>query len=138
MKLAHYFALVWLAGCATLWAGQAMAPVAADAPKIELAGVIDSVQLLPGQGVPFLTVKSEKGAVRVILGSMRYLMERGFNPKAGAEVQVKGFKVGDEVYASSVSLPRENKTIELRDDSGRPLWAGGAGRGQQNRRRGSQ
>jgi len=137
MKLVLYFVIVWLAAGPVIGAEQAMAPVTADAPKVELTGVIEAVQLLPGQGVPYITLKSEKRPVRVILGSMRYLMERGFNPKAGAEIQIKGFKVGDDVYASSVTLTAENKTLQLRDDAGRPLWSGGAVRGGRGKGRGA-
>jgi len=40
-------------------------------------------------------------------------------------VAVKGYKNGDSVVASEVTLPAEKKTLKLRDAQGRPLWRGG-------------
>jgi hypothetical protein len=106
-------------------------PLIANSPKVEFKGVIESVQLVRGEGTPAIVVKTGDATVRVILGSMRYLMEQDFNPKGGAEVLVRGFKASEEdVYAISVTLPAENKTLHLRDEEGRPLWQRGRyGRG---------
>lgn len=108
------------------------APAAiARSPQIELKGRIERVQLARGQGTPSLVVKSGDASIRVFLGSMRYLMEQNFNPKAGADVVVKGYRLRDDVYATRISLPAENKVLQLRDDNGRPLWQ----RGRYGRRR---
>jgi hypothetical protein len=64
-------------------------------------------------------------ATTVILGSMRYLMEQNFNPKAGVQAQVKGYKLPATVIAIEVRLPAENLTLKLRDENGWPLWRGG-------------
>ena len=100
------------------------APIAEN-PTVELQGKIQSIQLSPGQGTPFLVVASGGTATRVQLGSMRYLMERNFNPRAGDEVIVKGYKTATEIVASSVTLPAQGTVLQLRDDNGRPLWQGG-------------
>jgi len=63
--------------------------------------------------MPFLELKSDKGTERVMLGSMRYLLERNFNPKAGSIAVVKGFRVNDFVFARSVEIPAEKVTIQL-------------------------
>ena len=63
--------------------------------------------------------------MKVYLGSMRYLMAQGFNPKLGDEIAVKGYKMNGDIVAATVTLPADNKTIRLRDESGRPLWRGG-------------
>lgn len=98
-------------------------PSWADARKVELKGTVERVQAAPGQGMPYLVVKDQKGALqRVMLGSMRYLLEHDFNPKAGSAAVVSGFQVGDVIYARSVSLPGEKTVIELRDEKGVPLW----------------
>ena len=94
-------------------------------PKVELSGIIQSVEISRGQGTPFLEVKTAEATTRVMLGSIRYLMEQNFNPKAGAEVLVKGYKVNADVVASSVALPADGKVLQLRDDGGRPLWLRG-------------
>lgn len=48
---------------------------------------------------------------KVISGSVRYLMERDFNPKAN-----------DEVVVIGVTLPAHGKVLKLRDGDGRPVW----------------
>ncbi len=106
----------------------------AGSPKVEIKGRIRSVQLTQGQGTPYLEVQSGSSVTRVVLGSVRYLMEQDFNPKAGAEVVVKGFKAGAEVYAITVTLVAEGKLLRLRDEEGRPVWQGGRfGRGGRGR-----
>lgn len=116
--------ILWFVLAAAACAGQPPKGMAtlANQPKIELKGVIEKVQIMPGQGMPFMEVKNGDGLHRVALGSMRYLMEKNFNPKAGAEVIVKGYKLETEVVASRVELPSEKAEIQLRDDQGYPLW----------------
>ena len=97
-------------------------PSLANRQKVEVKGAIERVQIMRGQGMPFLELKTESGRQRVILGSMRYLMEHNFNPKAGSVAVVKGFLVNDVIYARSVELPAEKVTIQLRDENGMPLW----------------
>ncbi len=97
----------------------------ASAPKVELKGKIEKVEVARGQGMPSLQIRTASGTVRVLLGSFRYLMEQNFNPKAGQDVTVKGYRLKDEVVAISVSLPSEDKTIKLRDEDGRPVWMRG-------------
>jgi hypothetical protein len=100
-------------------AGQA---ALASAERVEIRGVIERVEIAPGAGTPFLAVKTDQGVERVQLGSMRYLMEQDFNPKAGAFVVVKGFRVNKDVIARRVELPGEKKVLELRAEDGTPLW----------------
>lgn len=105
----------------------------ARAPRVEVKGVIEKVQLARGQGMPYLELKTDKGVRRVMLGSMRYLMEKNFNPKAGEAAEVKGFQMNDDVMAQSITLPQQNLTLALRDDNGMPLWRGGHQGGKQQR-----
>ena len=90
--------------------------------KVEVKGTIQRVQVTPGQGMPYLELMKDKRVQRVMLGSMRYLMEHNFNPKAGQVATVKGFLVDESIIAQSVSIPAEKVTIQLRDDNGVPLW----------------
>jgi hypothetical protein len=99
------------------------APISGS-PKVELKGKIEKIQLAMGQGMPYLEVRTTDKTVRVVLGSMRYLMEQDFNPKAGDEVAVTGYKVNDGVVAITVTLPASGKVLKLRDDAGRPVWMG--------------
>ena len=106
-------------------ADERKAPVAGN-PVVNLSGRITRVDAFrPGQGMPGLVLDVNGSATTVILGSMRYLMEQNFNPKAGVQAQVKGYKLPDTVIAIEVRLPAENVTLRLRDDNGWPLWRGG-------------
>ncbi len=96
-----------------------------------IEGSITRVRAERGRGMPFLVVEAGGSKVKVILGSMRYLLSKDFNPKAGEKVRVEGFAMGaDQVMARRVTLPDSGKELELRDKDGRPLWhRGHHGRG---------
>lgn len=100
-------------------------PPAEGAPKVEINGKVEQVRITLGQGMPYLEVRDAKGLHHVMLGSMRYLFEHNFNPKAGQQAVVKGFLVGEFVMAQTVTLPAEKVTLQLRDDEGTPLWRRG-------------
>ena len=103
-------------------------------PVVEIEGTIASVQAVRGQGMPFIEVKEDGTTIKVLLGSMRYLMSHDFNPKAGEAVEVEGFRRGDGVImAKTVILRSQDKTLELRDDAGRPVWIRGRYRGSRGR-----
>jgi hypothetical protein len=101
--------------------GQSPSPLAGSR-KVEVRGTIERVQAAPGQGMPYLELKTEKGIQKVILGSMRYLMEKNFMPRAGSIAVVKGFLTDDAIVAQSVTIPAEKVSIQLRDENGMPLW----------------
>lgn len=126
MKRVQFLVLTGLAVTSAVLAQPSgmQAPVAGS-PKVELKGRIEKIQLARGQGMPHLEVRTTGKSVRVVLGSMRYLMEQDFNPKAGDEVAVTGYKVNDGVVAITVTLPASGKVIKLRDDTGHPVWMGG-------------
>ncbi len=116
-------------GLAILMAASAFAqmpeqsPIASE-PKVELKGTVSKVSAAPGQGMPFLEVRSGSETVKVSLGSMRYLMQNDFNPKAGDVIEVKGYKMKDGVVAIEISLAG-GKPLSFRDSQGRPLWMQG-------------
>jgi hypothetical protein len=97
----------------------------ASKPVVEVKGSISKVQLEMGMGMPSLEVATSKGKVRLVLGSMRYLMEQGFNPKAGEAVEARGYQLPDQVVAIRVELPASKKTLLLRDEEGFPVWMRG-------------
>ena len=120
-----------LAVAAVAWAADPpKAPLSANT-VVELRGRISRVDAFqPGQGMPSLTVDVNGSATSVVLGSMRYLMEQNFNPKAGMEVLVRGYKLPNTVVAIEVKLPATNQSIKLRDEDGWPLWRGRSGHGK--------
>ncbi len=110
-------------------ASQASAePPIASKPVVELKGKIASVHVGRGQCMPYLMVEHDGQTTHVQLGSMRYLMDQGFQPKAGDEIAVKGYRLDDEVVAATVWLGAARKELRLRDDHGWPLWRRGGGR----------
>lgn len=107
----------------SLLAVTAAAQTPAEAPrKVEIKGTVEQVRIAPGQGMPYIEVRDAKGLHRIQLGSMRYLFEHNFNPKAGQQAEVKGLQVGGSVMAQVVTLPAEKITLQLRDEEGTPLW----------------
>ncbi len=102
----------------------AQAPIAGS-PIVELKGKIARVRITPGEGMPFVEIKTASEPARVQLGSMRYLMTEGFNPKVGEDIVAKAYKLESGYVAINVSLPAQKKTLRLRDEQGRPLWRGG-------------
>jgi len=121
----NQFSLLLAGFMTAAFAQQDMQPPWAKSPKIEIKGTIERVHVAPGQGMPYLELKNDRGVHRVMLGSMRYLMEHDFNPKAGSIAIVKGFLYNELVVAQSVAIPGEKKSITLRDDKGLPLWRQG-------------
>ena len=107
--------------------GQGEAPIA-SLPIVEISGVVDSVHISPGQGMPYLEVKGGSETTRLYLGAMHYLIAENFNPKAGQQVTAKGYRAEDGVIGITVTLTGEKKTLKLRDEHGRPLWRGGPAR----------
>ncbi len=115
---------------AILAIAQPAQPPIASNPIVDVEGTIQKVQIAPGQGMPYLELQSGKDTFKVYLGPVRFLMEQNFNPKAGTQVKVKGYKMNPDIMAISVAIPSENKSIKLRDDKGWPVWRGGMmGRG---------
>lgn len=105
---------------------------------VTIEGRVVNVSLLAGQGSCFLTVKpadaaksvragaEDEAGQKVILGSMRYLIDQGFNPRAGDAIRVVGIPMDDKSLAASrIDLPDKKQSVQFRDDQGRPLWSGG-------------
>jgi hypothetical protein len=119
-------AIVGLTAVVLLGAGDERKAAVAANPIVNISGRITRVDAFrPGERMPSLVMDVDGTATTVILGSMRYLMEQNFNPKAGVQAQVKGYKLPDTVIAIEVRLPAENVTLKLRDENGWPFWRGG-------------
>jgi hypothetical protein len=100
-------------------------PPIASNPVVTIEGKVLKVHIAPGQGMPFLELQAADQITKVYLGAMRYLMEQNFNPKAGAQITVNGYKTDSGVVAITVTIPAERRTLKLRDANGFPLWRGG-------------
>jgi hypothetical protein len=126
MKAMKHTALLLIAagGLAPAADPPGRAPIAGS-PVVEVKGTIEKVQITAGQGMPYLEVMHNGKQVKIYLGAMRYLMEQNFNPKAGAEVAARGYKMNEDVLAITVTLPAEGKTLKLRGENGWPVWRHG-------------
>ncbi len=125
MNRIAFAALALLTGLALAQPGDAAFPTPAalaGAERVEVKGVVERMAAAPGLGFPAMLVKTSHGSVRVQLGSLRFLIEQDFNPQAGAEVVVQGFRWKQDVVARSVELPAQKKTLALRTEDGTPLW----------------
>ena len=126
------FAAILVAGTAATgqttggrgWGGMGPRAMTGGA-TVDIKGKVAAVQITPGAGMPFVTVKSGDQKMKIYLGSMRYLMGQGFNPKVDEEIVVKAYRWDHDFVAATVTLPAQGKTVRLRDENGRPLWRGG-------------
>jgi hypothetical protein len=100
--------------------------------SVEMKGRIARVQITPGEGTPYVEVKTGDRTAKLYLGAMRYLLVQGFNPKVGDEMTAKAYPVADGYVAASVTLAG-GKTLVLRDEDGRPVWRGGGRAGGPSR-----
>jgi hypothetical protein len=99
-----------------------------DRPQIQVQGRILRVAAGFGQGMPALEVASDGRTWKVWLGSMRYLIQNNFNPRAGQRIVIRALRRSedsDELWAVVITLPDSRQTLRLRDNLGRPLWRRG-------------
>jgi hypothetical protein len=69
-------------------------------------------------------------AFYVQLGNSRYSQSIGFAPQVGDGITVNGFPGDQGLYSAiTVTLDSTAQTYSFRDETGRPLWAGGNGKG---------
>lgn len=71
-----------------------------------------------------LTIQSADGEMVVHLGPEWYWEAEGIALSAGDQVQITGFYEGDEFGVARVENTTTGQSVTLRDDSGRPMWAG--------------
>lgn len=74
----------------------------------------------------FTLVTSDGQQIPVQLGSQNYVSGLGLTLQDGDAVTVVGFwETADTFTAGTLTLDASGEVISLRDDLGRPLWAGG-------------
>jgi hypothetical protein len=77
-----------------------------------------------------LTIDTSDSAVTVHLGPEWYWETEGIRLTEGDQVLVSGFYEDDTFEVASIENLTAGQMVTLRDDTGRPLWAG-RGRGRQ-------
>ena len=69
---------------------------------------------------------NESGFERGIEGRLlSYLLEQGFTAKVGDELTLVGFFEGDKFEVGQIANETTGQSMVVREESGRPLWAGG-------------
>ena len=82
------------------------------------------------------TLTVDETAYEIHMGPAEFRTHKGFTLTEGEEATVTGFLYGKDMAVNTMET--DGKSIVLRDDTGRPLWAGtsygrGAGGGRMNR-----
>ena len=77
-----------------------------------------------------LTVETGEGEMVLHVGATWYWDANGIALNAGDEVEVRGFYDGDEFEIGWIKNVTTGEEIALRDETGRPLWAGRGRRGK--------
>jgi hypothetical protein len=100
-----------------------------EAPPEEWFEYEGTVVQAPGTGVD-LVIRTDDGQELTVGTGPDYMASRGFTLQAGDPVQVWGYWEDGELKATQVTRLTDGQTIALRDEMGRPAWAG-AGRNAQ-------
>ncbi len=82
----------------------------------------------PDLGQDLLVQTADEQEILVGTGP-EYMASQGFHLQIGEQIQIKGYWEDNELKASQITRLRDGQTITLRDEYGRPAWAG-AGRNQ--------
>ena len=108
------------------------------ATEVTLGGRVTGITLHEGMGMGsgvHLTFEAAAGTFQVHLGPKRWLDEQGYTIAEGDELVVTGSRTTrpdpetgrDQEALIARRIERGTETMTLRDENGRPLWAG-AGR----------
>ena len=77
-----------------------------------------------------LTVELDAGELLAVEGrAWRFAQEQGFSVQAGDEVRIVGFDEDGEFKPGQIENITTQTSLLVREESGRPLWAGGGRRG---------
>lgn len=95
---------------------------------VEIGGVVLHVDLVPRSGPSTLRVESAGETLTVTLGPEWYLRPLKVDFQIGDKLTVKGSKMkakDGKIYLTAANIKnlRTGQIIELRDESGRPLWS---------------
>ena len=102
-------------------AGQRENPKAGTVEEHDITAISGTVSVTPDSGEDMVIVTEDGTEVKVGTGP-GWLATQGFVIEKGDELTVVGFWEDGEFKASEITLGDE--TIVLRDESGRPMWAG--------------
>jgi len=101
---------------------------------LSVKGTVTEIASQERSGPVSLSLQAENEQYTVMLGPQWYLKKLGFRVQRGDGVHIQGSRMLDrqgKVYlvAASISIEKTGERIQLRDDSGSPLWSGKMKRG---------
>lgn len=77
-----------------------------------------------------LVVQADSGEqVAVEKRAWWFAQEQGFSAQVGDQVTLVGFYEGDDLEVGRIDDTTSGQTVLVRDENGRPLWAGRGRRG---------
>lgn len=80
-----------------------------------------------------LVIELADGSLLEVEGRvLSFLNEKGFSLSAGDELKITGFYEGESFEVIQITNDGTGQTIRVRDQNGRPLWAGGRQNGGGN------
>ncbi len=95
----------------------------AEREWIRLVGVVT------GLDSESLWIETSQGEILEVTGrAWRFIFDSRLVFSVGDEVELEGFYENDEFEVSSIQDLTRDFFLPVREDSGRPLWSGGAGR----------
>jgi len=103
-------------------------------PQVQAAQNMGSLQTLTGVEIAQvdsngLTLNTDSGDLWVQLGPPNYWTSQGIAFEAGQHVSLTGFEDNGLFQAMHITIDETGDTLQLRDENGRPMWAGGQGKG---------
>ncbi len=96
--------------------------------KTSLEGLVESVSMAPGQGMPSFVIKNGDQKATIIASPCRALADANFEVRVGDRMSVLAFpslQVKDTYVAADLKNLTTGKSLLLRDDNGMPV--GGIG-----------
>ena len=97
---------------------------------LSFKGSVEKIEMARGQGPAVIEIKTREGKqIQVLLGPVRFLIQKGFNLTVRDEVEVQAFEASRNDRASYFAVEirnlSQNQRLKLRDEQLRPLWRGG-------------
>lgn len=77
-----------------------------------------------------MTLQTADGEIEIADRAWRFAQEEGFGARVGDRVQLRAYFDGDILEVGDISNLSTQQQVQVREESGRPLWAGGSRGGQ--------
>lgn len=104
---------------------------ATQAPWLTIQGTVVTVDETG------MTVQTADGEIEVADRAWRFAQESGFSAQVGDRVQLQAYYDGDVLETGDIANLSTQQQIQVREETSRPLWAGGSGNAQTQDRPGN-